>query len=70
MNAPANLPRQRRSPYASTPEIKRLVKAARALDIDVAGFEAFPDGTIRIFRAGAEPGKPDLFEQMEKQGKI
>lgn len=70
MNAPPNLPRARRSAYASSPEIKRLVKAAKAADLDVAGFDALPDGTIRIFTASAEATKLDLFAEMEKQGKI
>jgi hypothetical protein len=69
MNAPAHLPRSRRSPRASAPEIKRLIKAARDAGLDPAGFEAFPDGTVRVFTAAAA-ARPDLFEQMEREGKI
>lgn len=67
MNAHATIPPPRKLP--SSPEIKRVVKAARDAGLDVAGVDALPDGTVRVFTAAAAPGI-DLFAQLEKQGKL
>lgn len=48
--------------------VKEVIEIARAADIDVAGFEVAPDGTIRILGAGAFPGAPkDEFEEWEQK---
>lgn len=72
MNArPANLPTARRSTYPRSPDIKRLIKAARDAGLDVAGFEASPDGTVRVVEARALPAQPaSLFDELESKGKI
>jgi hypothetical protein len=53
----------------SSPEIKRVLKAARDAGLDPAGFEATPDG-IRVFEARAIPAEGTLFDELERQGKI
>lgn len=53
----------------SSPEIKRVLKAARDAGLDPAGFDALPDGTVRVFGANAAPPS-DLFGEMEKKGLI
>lgn len=68
VNAPAALPRAR-SPFARSPEIKRLIKAARDAGLDVGGFDALPDGTVRVFTAAAA-SRPDLFDELEQAGKL
>jgi hypothetical protein len=55
--------------YPSATEIKRLIKAARDAGLDPAGFEASPDGTIKVVEARAQ-APDDLFAKLEKQGKI
>lgn len=61
----------RRSPYPSSPEIKRLIKAARDAGLDVAGIEASPDGTVRLVEARALPAAPaSLFDELVAKGKI
>lgn len=66
MNAHSAFPR-----HARSPQIKRLIKAARDAGLDVAGFDALPDGTIRVFEARALPAPPgSLFDELESKGKI
>lgn len=36
------------SRYATIAKVRRYVQLARDLDLDVAGFEVSPDGTIRV----------------------
>lgn len=47
MNAPS------RFRYPRKAEIERMISAAKACGLDVAGFEVSPDGTIRIMEARA-----------------
>ncbi|HEY1605581.1 MAG TPA: hypothetical protein VGF77_08270 [Allosphingosinicella sp.] len=60
-----------RPAYARSPEIKRLMKAARDSGLDPAGFEALPDGTVRVLEARAIP-KPaeNIFDRLVAEGKI
>ena len=68
MNAPTAF----QAHYATQAKVERMIRAAKAAGIDVAGFEAHPDGTIRIMDARSMPKPPekDLFEQLEAEGKI
>lgn len=53
-----------KSPYPSVPNVKRMIAAAKAAGLDVAGIEVSPDGMIRIIEARALPAKgDDLFDQ-------
>jgi hypothetical protein len=61
MNAPTKFR------YPSTPEIKRIVKAAQACGLDVAGFEVCPDGMIRILEARATQQAQSLFDKFKDQ---
>jgi hypothetical protein len=61
MNAPAKFR------YPSTPEIKRIVKAAKACGLDVAGFEVCPDGMIRIIEARASQQQMTDFDRFKDQ---
>jgi hypothetical protein len=54
MNAPARFHYPRRA------QIERIVAAAKACGLDVAGFEVSPDGTIRIMEARAVTDKTDF----------
>lgn len=36
------------SAYPTKAAIKRIIEAARACGLDVCGFEATPDGTLRV----------------------
>ncbi|MCZ4340143.1 hypothetical protein O4H52_00895 [Sphingomonadaceae bacterium G21617-S1] len=57
--------------YPGRVAIRRAVETARALGLDVAGFEVSPDGTIRVIDARIEQAKPQsLFDQLEAAGKI
>ena len=42
--------------YPSKAQITRVLQAAKAFGIDVAGFEVSPDGTIRLIPAQAIEG--------------
>ena len=53
--------------YPTREKIKYAIETARALDLDVAGFEVSPDGTIRVFEARALPQPTSLFDQLEDQ---
>lgn len=57
--------------YARKAEVKRFVSAAKECGLDVAGFEVFPDGSIRIIEARAA-GLPvkDEFEQLCAEGRL
>jgi hypothetical protein len=60
-----------RPTYVRSPEIKRLIKAARDSGLDPAGFDALPDGTVRIVEARAMPQPAEsLFDNLEAAGKI
>lgn len=58
--------------YATKAVIDRMVKAGEACGLDVIGFEALPDGTIRILDRSAVPAAPpaDEFEAWERQGSL
>lgn len=57
--------------YAGKAAVKRAIEWARELQIDVAGFEMRPDGTIRVLDARAFPTQPaDEFEAWERAGKL
>jgi len=52
--------------YPSKAQITRVLQAAKAFGIDVAGFEVSPDGTIRIMEARAvKPAPANDFERFE-----
>lgn len=69
MNASSKLKGARA--YPGKVAIRHAVEAARALGLDVAGFEVSPDGTIRVIEARAIPARPDnLFDKLEAEGKI
>jgi hypothetical protein len=65
---PNKQPRVRR---ASAAAIRRLLASAEKAGLDVAGFEALPDGTVRVFdaRTAPKPGST-LFDKLEEQGKL
>lgn len=68
MNAPARLNVRA---YPTDRAIQHVIKVARKLDIDVAGVEVSPDGTIRVVDArAATPPPSTLFDELEQQGKI
>lgn len=57
--------------YPKKFEITRVVAAARAAGLDVAGIEVSPDGSIKIIEARAMPAKAMTeFERMEAAGLI
>ena len=59
------------SAYPGKVAIRHAVEAARACDIDVAGVEISPDGTIRIVSARAEPQQDEsLYDKLKREGKI
>ncbi|MEG3151784.1 hypothetical protein U1769_17975 [Sphingomonas sp. ZT3P38] len=53
--------------YPSTPEIKRIVNAAKACGLDVGGIEVCPDGMIRILEARATQQGQTLFDRLRDQ---
>jgi hypothetical protein len=61
MNAPVKLR------YPSTPEIKRIVRAAKACGLDVAGLEVCPDGMIRILEPRATQAHQTDFDRYADQ---
>lgn len=69
MNAHTRLEKPRLRPV-SDKRIRAAVEAARKADIDVAGFEVSPDGTIRILGPAAFPAAPpkDAWEEAERAG--
>jgi hypothetical protein len=68
VNAPARLNARA---YPTDRAIRHVVRAARKLDIDVAGLEVSPDGTIRVVDARAIVAAPaTLFDELETAGKL
>ena len=60
----------RRPNYPTKAKIRRAVTTARELDLDVAGYEVSPDGTIRVFDVRIAPRTLDEFEKLEQAGII
>lgn len=60
---------RKRSSYARACDIERMVKAAKKAGLDVGGFDALPDGTVRIFTAEAQK-KSTLFDELDGAGKL
>ena len=58
--------------YATKAVIARMVAVGEACGLDVIGFEALPDGTIRILDRSAVPAPPptDEFEAWDQQGHL
>lgn len=54
---------QARLRYPRKAQIERMIAAARASGLDVAGFEVSPDGSIRIMEARQMP--KDDFERLK-----
>lgn len=71
MNAQTGIKRPR-ARYATKAVIARMVKTGTAIGLDVVGFEALPDGTIRVIDRSAVPAPPpaDEFEAWDQQGKL
>lgn len=71
MNAQSTIKRPR-ARYATKAVIARMVKAGTEIGLDVVGFEALPDGTIRVIDRSAVPAPPpaDEFEAWDQQGKL
>lgn len=66
--APPKEPKAARSRgYPSKAEIARVVGAARASGIDVAGLEVRPDGAIRLFESRASPTVQSVFDLWKDQ---
>lgn len=63
MNVHANI----KARYPNVTKVRGFVKLARELGIDVAGFEVFPDGTIRIVEARATPEVMTDFDRFKDQ---
>lgn len=63
--------KKRTTAHAGAVTIKRILAAAEKAGLDVAGFEALPDGTVRVFDARSAP-KPagSLFDDLEQAGKL
>lgn len=63
--------KKRIAAHAGAVTIKRIIAAAEKAGLDVAGFEALPDGTVRVFDARGVP-KPaqSLFDELEQAGKL
>lgn len=51
--------------YPRTAEIRRMMEAARAGGLDVAGVEISPDGHIRLLSADAVPKAVNDFDRWE-----
>jgi hypothetical protein len=65
MNAPASFSKPR---YPGKVAIRHAIETARALGLDVAGFEVSPDGTIRILEARTLPQQPmNDFDRLENE---
>lgn len=57
--------------YPRKVEITRMIAAAKAAGLDVAGIEVSPDGSIKLIEARAMPSKAMTeFERMEAAGLI
>ena len=53
--------------YPTKAIIARMIEAARTSGLDVCGFEASPNGTVRIIEARAMPGSLNDFDRWEGQ---
>jgi hypothetical protein len=53
--------------YPSSPDIKRIVKAAKAGGLDVVGIEVCPDGMIRILEPRATRQEMSDFDKFADQ---
>lgn len=62
-----NAPTKARSGYPHKAKVIGFVQIARELQIDVAGFEVSPDGTIRVFEARAAPAEKTDFDRYKDQ---
>lgn len=63
MNARSTFPKPG---YPRKDAIQRMLDAARAGGLDPVGFEAAPDGTIRVWEARAVPQQPkNDFDRLE-----
>lgn len=57
--------------YPGKVVVRNAIEWAREMEIDVAGFEMRPDGTVRVLDARAFPAQPaDEFEAWERAGKL
>lgn len=56
-----------RRAYARKAEIDRLVKAAKACGMDIAGIEFHPNGGIRLLEARAIPQAQNDFDRWEAE---
>jgi hypothetical protein len=63
----AQTSRRDKARYPRKAKIIAAVEIARQLDLDVAGFEVSPDGSIRVFEARAQPQPTSLFDQLKDQ---
>ena len=55
------------SSYPTKAVIARLIEAARTSGLDVCGFEASPNGTVRIMEARARSESLNDFDRYEGQ---
>lgn len=65
MNAPSTFSKPK---YPGKVAIRHAIETARALGLDVAGFEVSPNGMIRILEARATPQQPmNDFDRLESE---
>jgi hypothetical protein len=72
VNAPASIPLKRGpkpTSYPSVAVIERIVRGAKRAGLDVGGFDALPDGTVRIFTAESA-ARGTLFDELDQAGKL
>jgi len=55
----------RKSSYPTKAKIKQMIEAARSCGLDVCGFEASPDGSIRIVEARAAAQLKNDYDRWE-----
>ena len=57
--------------YAGKVALRHAIEVAKAVGLDVGGFELSPDGTIRILEARSVP-KPaaSLFDRLDAAGQL
>jgi hypothetical protein len=58
------------SRHAGRVAIRRAVETARAVGLDVAGFDLLPDGAIRILDARSMQHPRDEFEKWDQAGRL
>lgn len=57
--------------YPSDQRIKKVVEAARACGLDVAGVKVSPQGDVEVFETRAIPKSPESeFDRAEREGLI